>query len=345
MARANTFVLLALLCTSASAVECQGGSCTVEQDETSLVQKNLKVQSGSERIPGLAGASDAAIVAATPVGIEYPAVTDSFQHGKLNIKDRIEATAADRIEFTNSQRLERKADHEQADAAVTADKQSVQDEIAADNAAVAETERIRKERLDHAAQLVKNAKDNAEALEIKAKQAEAAAALGRKVGQIQGSDAANEAWKDYKSDIASEKKQSALAKARAAAQAKEDAIRQAAGAKTAALAKADQDRVKKADADARAAVAKAAADSAVKRTSIGGAEGLKNRMTEEKADWAVTHYQRMADAAQARIDAAAAGEYPDGDWPIGPGDAPDAGADIMGEEAAVDAAAWGTFPN
>jgi hypothetical protein len=283
-----------------------------------------------------------AVANAEPVGIEHRKVMDSFDIGRGNTRDAIEAKAEDRILFTNGQRIERKLDQEKAIDEIAADKQAVKDEEAADAAAIAETERIRKERIDHAQSQVAQAKERAMELKIKADQAEAAAALGRKIGAVQGSKASKEAWGHYHKVLASEKKASALKAAQAKVAAREAAVRAAVESKTAAQKKAEQAQIAAADKAAEMAIAKAAAESATKRTDIGGPEGLKNRMTEEKAEFALQHYKREAEAAQKRIRAAAMGNYPDGDWPVGPGDAPD--ADVEAEVAAIDAAAWGINP-
>jgi colicin import membrane protein len=258
---------------------------------------------------------------------------DSFAVNSANIKDEIETKAADRIDFTNKERLERKSDYDGAAAKVAADKKAVADEVAADKAAVDQVQVDRKVAVDRAAERVKKAKENAEALVIKAKQAEQAAALGRKVGNIEGADAAKHAWADYKSDVAGEKKADALAAARKKIADHEAAVRAAVEKKTQTLKQADDAWVAKEDRAASLAKAKSAAAAAVKETAIEGAEGMKNRMTDEKADMAELHYKRIADAAQARIDAASSGSWPVGDWPEGPGDAP--------IDSAIDTAAWG----
>lgn len=340
---ARAFVLVALLCaSSASAAECGGASsCTAEQDEISLVQKMLQVEHGSERIPTVGSdmAVDAALTMALPgKNFDLPGVMDGFAKNKLKTKDEIQAKAADRIMFTNEQRVERKQNHRDAEIAVAADKQAVKKEIALDKAAVAETLRIRKEREAHAAQLVAEAKTNALAHQIKAEQAEAAATLGRRVGTIEGADAAKHAWKEYKSDVTATNKAEARAAARAKLAAREAADRAAVAKKTASLQAAEQNMVAKADRAAKAEAAKAAARAAVAENKIEGPEGLRNRMTEEKAEWAILHYNRQAKADQARIDAAASGNYPAGDWPVGPGDTP---GSVAAEELAIDQAAWG----
>merc|ERR1719378_1409557 len=73
------------------------------------------------------------------------------------------------------------------------------------------------------------------------------------------------------------------------------------------MAKADAAWVARADRAATVAKSHAAAAAAKKELAIEGAEGLKNRMTDVKADWATLHYDRQTDASQADIDADSAG--------------------------------------
>jgi hypothetical protein len=69
------------------------------------------------------------------------------------------------------------------------------------------------------------------------------------------------------------------------------------------------------------------ADASEDEDNIEGDEGLNNKMTDVEADWATQHYDRRTDNSQSTIDDAAAGAYPAGDWPVGPGDSPAAAAD------------------
>merc|ERR1719269_50538 len=111
---------------------------------------------------------------------------DSFTKNADKVMEEIESTAADRLDFTAGQRLKRRKNYAGAADAVNADKKQTEEAIAADKAAVAKTKKVREEVVEAAHSRVKDSKENAIAHHIKAAQADHAAALGRKVGTIEG---------------------------------------------------------------------------------------------------------------------------------------------------------------
>lgn len=263
-------------------------------------------------------AHDAAIVDSMPNGIDHGVVNDAYHGGLAKTRDSIQAKAADRIAFTNSQRAKRKMDHQAAVDAIAADKQAVEAAIAKYHADVEEIKRQRKEIVSNDAEKIRKAKEDAEAHHIKALQAEHAAVLGRKAGMIEGSDAAQFAWKQYRKDVAEEKAAAVRATEKQALAKREALARAAVKKETQLLAEAEMVRVNAIKRKEKAIEAAAAAKAALREQSIIGAEGLRNRMTETKADWAVKRYDQLVDEDQAIIDAAAHGQWPPGDWPLGP---------------------------
>jgi hypothetical protein len=259
---------------------------------------------------------DAAIVDA--FDLDAGAVHDSFARGMKGTRDEIELKADDRIQFTNSQRLQRKSDRTAAEAAIAADKAAIKDAVAKYHADVAAAKAQRKQATDRAAEKVSAAKEAAMATKIKAAQAEHAAVLGRKVGVIEGTDEANFEWSQYRKEIANEKAAAARAAASAAIAKKEAAVKAAMTAKTEMLAAKSQAIVAAAEKRNKLIEARSRAAASMKMQQIGGAESLKNRMTETKADWAVKNYNQIIDEDKEVIDLAAKGQWPPGDWPLGP---------------------------
>jgi hypothetical protein len=277
---------------------------------------------------------DKAISSAEPAGLDEGKVQDAYATNSFNTRNDIEVKAVNDIDFANEERVERKASHDAADAKVQADREAVKKEQEADKAAVAKTLAERKKLIDAAQERVKKAKEDARAHQIKTAQAEQAAAIGRQMGTIEGTDAARHAWADYNSDVAKEHAQEARAAAAKKIAAHEAAVRAAVQKRTDAMQAADDAWVARADRAKDLDVAYADAQAAQEEYNIEGAEGLKNRLTDEKADWSVTHYDRRTDAAQSTIDDAAAGNFPAGDWPVGPGDDPLTAVDDFGESLA-----------
>jgi hypothetical protein len=327
--------LFAALYPLASSAECARGLCMEESDVTSLVQTSKSVfgrtdkhapahkekqQESTEQKESNenAQAPDDYQAIIDSYDLDSGAVHDSFALGMKGTRDEIEMKADDRIQFTNTQRLQRKQDRTAAEAAVAADKQAIKDAIAQYNEDVAAAKAQRKQAKDRAAQKVSQAKEAAMAAKIKASQAEHAAVLGRKVGVIEGTDEANFEWSQYRKTIANEKAAAARAAASAAIAKKDAAVKAAMTKKTQLIAAKGQAAVAAAEKRAKVMQAKSRAAASLKMQQIGGAESLKNRMTETKADWAVKHYNQMIDEDQDIISAAANGQWPPGDWPLGP---------------------------
>merc|ERR1719271_341910 len=145
-----------------------------------------------------------AVTDSTPDHLDAGEVMDSFAKNADKVRNEIESKAADRIDFTNGQRVARRDNYKKAADAVAADRKSVEEAREEDRAEVKETRETRQKVIDEARERVKDAKQAAEAHAIKKVQAERAAALGRRVGAIEGADAARHAWADYRSDVAAE---------------------------------------------------------------------------------------------------------------------------------------------
>jgi len=294
--------VVALTTGTAAAADCAVG------DETSFVQVKQSVHQGSERIPNEASGwatpvTDLnAYTDATPDNLMPGSVMNSYMSNKGQVTDQIENEASNRIEFTANQRQERESNYKEAANAVTDDKKAVEAAVAEDKAAVAATKSERAQIKDQAVAQVKDAKYAAEAHAIKGAQTHKAAALGRKIGTIEGQDAVHHAWEDYASQVKSEHEAAHLKivkeKIAAGVEAKQNHVKKV----TAAMKAADESWVARADRAARVAKAKAAAKAAKEEVAIEGPEGLRNHMTDVKADWATLHYDRKRFASQSDID-------------------------------------------
>jgi hypothetical protein len=316
---AKALILSSFMCHAALATTCEEPS-----DKTSLVQVKQLVQPGKERIPNVALGDPTpvtnydAISASTPAGIEAGKVMDAFGENSGKIRDEIEAKAADAIDFTSQERATRKLNRENAQDAMRQVAQDAAQSIQADRQAVAEVAAQRAVAVKRATDRVKAAKEKKQAYNIKRLQAEHAAILGRTVGTREGADAANYAWITYKKDMA--KRKAAMRRAFLKARRIRGEMLGAAAVNrgTEALAvRADLLR-QGSHRMAKARVAGADARSAMAQTRIEGPEGLKNTLTNVKADWAAKNYGIASAIAQRRTDAAASGAWPYTDWPLGP---------------------------
>jgi hypothetical protein len=277
--------LVATVCPSTLAVDHED-SC----DETSLVQVKqvVKHRNGGASLAEIPNEADGvptpvhddkAISDSTLAGLDAGQVDAAFDTNADKIKSQIQSKAADMIDFTNKQRLQRDASDEAAKKQVVENAKAVSEAIAAENAAVAKATAERKKIQDAAYARVKAAEENAEAHYIKRQQAQNAAALGREVGKIEGTDAAVHAWADYQDDVADQQAQEERESEKKQLDAQEASNRAAVQKQTNGLKAENAEWVAESNHDRDEEMAHAAAEAGEEEEDAAGAEGLNNKLT------------------------------------------------------------------
>lgn len=284
-----------------------------EVEDAELVDRSVKQEKWWPPVVGWRAEVDS-----MPNGIDVGEVTGAFKNNMDKIRDIAPEKAAIDIAFHEKVNAERRADRQAAGEEVAADRVAVGEALAADRAQVAAVAAKRRAVVDAAISRVNHAKEVAEAHAIKRRQAETAAVEGRLAGASDGVAAAHREVMHARAAAAAAHAARVREAERNAIERRTEARRAAVDRQTEVDAAADQAWVDSAAARARVTEEAAAATAHVEETAIEGAEGMKNTLTDHHAARISRHFQRNAEASQGRIDEAASGSWPLGDWPAGP---------------------------
>jgi hypothetical protein len=298
-------VITALLCSSTVAIECTGGSCADQDEPTSLLQAKSVLKPGSDRDEGVP--EEHAIVDSMPYSDNAVKIMEAYSRNSDEAEEPIEEIAAHHIGFDRTVRNERAEDYKDAVDRIAETKHEVADQLHLDHEDVVRTAEEHAKVVHQAEEIVANAKANAEAHAIEAKQVEHAAIVGRIHGHRKGEDNAARMVHAYEHELAHEAHEAKVRAAHKAAM--ERRIHHEMAINKGTEKKHHQedawvDHVKHAGTRMEE---HAMAKSHWERNAIEGPGGFKNHMIEQAADDHVEAYDRAADADQGDIEKTAAG--------------------------------------
>jgi len=305
------FAVFAVACRLSLAADCDVA------DEVSLVQKKQVLKHGEKRDPTPVH-DDYAITDSMPDHLDDGQVVDAWKANMEKVKNNVEQSTAESLEFDDAQHEERVASAKAASAQISADKHAVNEAVEADRADVEKVADERAAVIKTDTERVAEAKEDAEAHAYKQAQAQAAAVAGRETGFRDAVEEGREARNDMLGKWEAEEQKDERDDARAYL-AKQHALKEAAVNKdTKNFEGAEAARVANYGSWKRASEAESAADAAAAETDIEGPEGMNNHMLDHEANRAVAEYTRRVDKSQDDVDEAAEATYPSGYWPAGP---------------------------
>lgn len=310
----KALTVFALVCRLSLAADCNAA------DEVSLVQTKQALKRVNEHAEDWPSPvhDDYAISDSMPDHLDDGEVTDAFNKNLEKVKDNVEASKAEKLEFADGQHEERIADFKAAEAKIAEDKKAVKKALEEDNEKVEKVAETRQAVIKADAERVADAKEDAEAHAYKQAQTQQAAIAGR----VAGYNEALEEDREAQNDMLKKWKDEALEENREDAReylAKQHALKEAAVNKeTQAMKAAEAARVANYGTWKKTAEAEAAAGAAVAETAIEGPEGMKNHILDHSADRAVSEYTRRVMKSQDAVDEASQADFPNGYWPAGP---------------------------
>lgn len=311
----KALTVFTVVCRLSLAADCNAA------DEVSLVQTKQVLKRVNEHIedwPSTPVHDDYAISDSMPDHLDDGEVTDAFDANLEKVKDNVEASKAEKLEFADKQHEERIADVKAAEAKIAEDKQAIKKALEEDGQKVEKVAEERAAVIKTDIERVADAKEDAEAHAYKQAQTQQAAIAGR----VAGYDEAFEEDREAQNDMLNKWKNEALEENREDAReylAKRHALKEAAANKETQDMKAVEDATVAGYGKwKKTAEAEAAAGAAVAETAIEGPEGMKDHILDHSADRAVSEYTRRVMKSQDDVDEASQAEFPNGYWPAGP---------------------------